>query len=146
MSNQENDFWAELGKKMKTAYDKWLARIDEELEDPVKGPILREKLIKFIHHGVKPATANGAIARQSTTATDVRRQRLQRWMHTRRRIEVTITLPKYLLQSINGLAEAVEKTRSEVIKAFAEYCLDHEDIIDELFPRKKEDENLEAQE
>ena len=52
----------------------------------------------------------------------------------RRRVEVTITLPKYLLQSIDGLAETVEKNKSAVIEAFAEYCLDHEDITDKLFP------------
>ena len=72
--------------------------------------------------------------RQSTTATDTKHQRTRRWMHMRRRVEVTITLPKYLLEAIEGLAETVEKTKSAVIEAFAEYCLDQEDIIDKLFP------------
>lgn len=135
MSNRKKDVFAELWEKAQIVIDLWLADIDERLKDPVEGPILRKKLIRFVQSGVKPAVTNGVIGRQSTKAKVVRRQRLRPWMHMRRGVEVTITLPKYLLEAIDGLAETVEKTRSAVIEAFAEYCLDHEDIIDELFPR-----------
>jgi hypothetical protein len=132
------DILKELREKEKIAFDRLVARLDKDLKDPEKGPILREQL-RSLHRWLnqsrsKTAMTEGVIGRQSTTAADTRQQRTRRWMHTRRLVEVTITLPKYLLEAIEGLAETVEKTRSEVIEAFAQYCLDHEDIIDKLFP------------
>jgi len=132
------DILKELREKEKIAFDRLIARWDKDLKDSEKGPILREQL-RSLHRWLnqsrsKTAMTEDVISRQSTPATDTRHQRTRRWMHTRRRIEVTITLPKYLLEAIDGLAEAVEKNKSAVIEAFAEYCLDHEDIIDKLFP------------
>ena len=132
------DILKELREKEKIAFDRLIARWDKDLEDPEKGPILREQL-RSLHRWLnqprsKTAMTEGVIGRQSATAADTRQQRTRRWMHMRRRVEVTITLPKYLLEAIEGLAATVEKTRSVVIEAFAEYCLDHEDIIDTLFP------------
>ena len=119
----------------KKAIDRFAARPDKDLKDPEKGPILREQLRSTLNQPKsETATTESVIDRQSTTATDTRHQRTRRWMHMRKRVEVTITLPKYLLKAIDGLAETVEKTRTAVIEAFAEYCLDHEDIIDQLFP------------
>jgi len=128
------DLVAQLREQSNIFFPRWIAQIREDLKDPVEGPILREKLMKFIQPRSEKAMTEGVIGRQSTTATDTRHQRTRRWMHVRRRVEVTITLPKYLLEAIEGLAATVEKTRSAVIEAFAEYCLDHEDIIDKLFP------------
>ena len=128
------DILKELREKQKIAFDRLIVRLDKDLKDPEKGPILREKIRKIIQPRSETATTKGVTGRQSTPATDTRQQRTRRWMHMRRRVEVTITLPKYLLEAIEGLAETVEKTRSAVIEAFAEYCLDHEDIIDKLFP------------
>ena len=131
------DILKELREKEKIAFDRLIARWDKDLKDPEKGPILREQL-RSLHRWLnqsrsETAMTEGVISRQSST-TDTRHQRTRRWMHLRRRVEATITLPKYLLQAIDGLAETVKKTRSAVIAAFAEYCLDHEDIIDKLFP------------
>ena len=125
------DVLKELREKAKISFDRFLARIAKDLKDPKKGPILREQLRKIIQPKSETAITEGVNGRQSTT--DTRHQHARRWMHVRRRVEVTITLPKYLLQAIGGLAETVEKTESAVIEAFAEYCLDHEDIIDKLF-------------
>ena len=122
----------------KKAIDRFAARLDKDLKDPEKGPILREQLRSTLRSTNRPksetAITEDVIGRQSATAADTRYQRTRRWMHMRRRVEVTITLPKYLLEAIEGLAETVEKTTSAVIEAFAEYCLDREDIIDQLFP------------
>jgi len=116
-------------------FPRWLAQMKEELKDPDKGPILREKLMNFLQSASKPNVTEDVARRQSTPATDTERQRTRRWMHMRRRVEVTITLPKYLLEAIDGLAEVLERTRSAVIETFAEYCLDNENVVDELFPR-----------
>jgi hypothetical protein len=115
-------------------FPRWIAQIEEELKDSDKGPILREQLRKFIQPRSETGTTEDVIGRQATPATNTRPQRTRRWMHMHRRVDVTITLPKYLLEAIEGLAQTVEKTRSAVIEAFAEYCLDHEDIIDKLLP------------
>lgn len=57
-----------------------------------------------------------------------------------KRTKVTITLPKYLLEALDELAVAVETSRSDVVESFVEYGLDHEDIVDELFPPVEEEE------
>jgi len=134
MSNPiDKDMKAALKEFTKKAIDRFAARLDEDLKDPVKGPILREQLRKFIQPRSETAMTEGVTDRQSTT-TATRHQRTRRWMHMRRRVSINMTLPKYLLEAIDGLAATVEKTRSAVIEAFTEYCLDHEDIIDQLFP------------
>ena len=138
--NKIEDVIAKWQEEWKIFFPRWIAQIDEDLKDPEKGPILREQLMKFIQPKSEIAMTEGVTGRQSTTATDTRHQRTRRWMHVRRRVSTTITLPKYLLEAIEGLAEAVEKTRSAVIEAFAEYCLDHEDIIDKLFLFREQDE------
>jgi hypothetical protein len=45
-----------------------------------------------------------------------------------------ITLPAYLVEQIDQLADEVETFRSEIISMLVEYCFDHAEIIDELFP------------
>lgn len=53
---------------------------------------------------------------------------------------VSITMLSRILKKIDGLAEEVELSRSEVIADLCEYCLDHEKIIDELYPYEEENE------
>ena len=56
-----------------------------------------------------------------------------------KRVKVTITLPKHLLDAIDELAGMAETTRSDVIDSFADYCLKNEEIVDELFPILEEE-------
>lgn len=51
-----------------------------------------------------------------------------------KRVKVTITLRKQVLDGIDGLAELADTTRSDVLDSFADYCLKSEEIVDELFP------------
>lgn len=55
-----------------------------------------------------------------------------------KRMKVTITLPSYVLDAVDGLSEMVETTRSGVIEAFIEHCLNDKEIIDTVFPLEVE--------
>jgi len=57
-----------------------------------------------------------------------------------KRMKVTITLPEYLLDAIDELVNMVGGSRSNVIEAFSDYCMKHEEIVDELFPYEEEAE------
>jgi metal-responsive CopG/Arc/MetJ family transcriptional regulator len=54
--------------------------------------------------------------------------------------KVTITLPRWLLEEIDQVVDEAETFRSEVIAMLCEYCFDHEEIIEELFPLEEEGE------
>ena len=56
-----------------------------------------------------------------------------------KRVKITITLPEYLRDAIDELVDIVQGSRSEVIESFADYCLKHEEIINELFPLEEEE-------
>lgn len=56
-----------------------------------------------------------------------------------KRMKVTITLRKHVLDAIDELAGMVETTRSDVLDSFADYCLKNEEIIDEIFPILEEE-------
>lgn len=51
-----------------------------------------------------------------------------------KRVKVTITLRKQVLDGVDGLAEMAETTRSDVIDSFVDYCLKTAEIINEFFP------------
>ena len=63
-------------------------------------------------------------------------------------LKLGITLPAYLVEEIDKLAAEVETFRSEVIAMLVEYCFEHMEIIDELFPYEegKEEEEEEEEE
>jgi len=61
-------------------------------------------------------------------------------------LKLGITLPAYLVEEIDKLAAEVETFRSEVIAMLVEYCFDHMEIIDELFPYEKGKEEEEEEE
>lgn len=71
-----------------------------------------------------------------------------------KRMKVTITQPKHVIDAIDELAKLVETTRSGVIEAFIEHCLNDKDIIDTVFPfeveivedEREEDEEAEDEE
>lgn len=56
-----------------------------------------------------------------------------------KRTQVTITLPAYLLDNIDELAEETELNRSDIMEMLLDYCFDHSEIIDEVFPYEEED-------
>jgi metal-responsive CopG/Arc/MetJ family transcriptional regulator len=56
-------------------------------------------------------------------------------------VKVTITLPTYLLQEVDGLAEEAETFRSDVITSILDYVFDNEEILDEIFPYEEEGES-----
>jgi len=56
-----------------------------------------------------------------------------------KRVKATITLRKQVLDGIDALAEMADTTRSDVLDAFADYCLKNEEIVDELFPILEEE-------
>lgn len=51
---------------------------------------------------------------------------------------ISITMPARILRRINNLARDVELSRSEVITDLCTYCLDDEEIIDEIYPYEEE--------
>jgi len=53
---------------------------------------------------------------------------------------VSITMPSHLLKRIDDLAEEVQLSRSEVITHLCEYCLDDEEIINEIYPFEEGEE------
>ena len=57
-----------------------------------------------------------------------------------KREKVTITLPAYLIDDVDGLVEETDQTRSDVIEALLEYSFANSDIIDEIFPYEEEGE------
>jgi metal-responsive CopG/Arc/MetJ family transcriptional regulator len=56
-----------------------------------------------------------------------------------KRTQVTITLPAYLLDNIDELAKETELNRSDIMEMLLDYCFDHSEIIDEVFPYEEED-------
>jgi metal-responsive CopG/Arc/MetJ family transcriptional regulator len=61
-------------------------------------------------------------------------------------LKLGITLPAYLVEQIDQLADEVETFRSEVISMLVEYCFDHAEIIDELFPLEEESKEEQEEE
>lgn len=53
---------------------------------------------------------------------------------------VSITMPSHVLKRIDDLVGEVQLSRSEVITHLCEYCLDDEEIIDEIYPYEEEEE------
>ena len=56
---------------------------------------------------------------------------------------ISITMPTRVLRRINKLAREVELSRSEVIKDLCEFCLDDEEVINEIYPYEEEEEDEE---
>jgi metal-responsive CopG/Arc/MetJ family transcriptional regulator len=56
-----------------------------------------------------------------------------------KRTQITITLPAYLLDNIDELAKETELNRSDIMEMLLDYCFDHSEIIDEVFPYEEED-------
>jgi metal-responsive CopG/Arc/MetJ family transcriptional regulator len=53
---------------------------------------------------------------------------------------VSITVPSRILYKIDQLADETQLSRSEVITDLCAYCLDDEEIIDEIYPYEEEEE------
>jgi len=53
---------------------------------------------------------------------------------------VSITMPSRVLYKIDQLAEETELSRSEVITDLCMYCLDDDEIINEIYPYEEEGE------
>jgi len=56
---------------------------------------------------------------------------------------VSITMPSRVLHRIDKLAKETELSRSEVITDLCMYCLDDDDIINEIYPFEEEEEEEE---
>lgn len=56
---------------------------------------------------------------------------------------VSITMPTRVLRRIDKLTREVELSRSEVITNLCEFCLDNEEVIDEIYPYEEEEEDEE---
>jgi len=52
---------------------------------------------------------------------------------------ISITMPSRILKKIDDLAEEVDLSRSEVITDLCEYCLNNEELIDEIYPEEEGD-------
>jgi len=63
-----------------------------------------------------------------------------------KRVGINTTVPKYLLDAIDELANECDTTRSNVVEALLTYCIEHHEIIDELFPYEEEGETEEEPE
>ena len=53
---------------------------------------------------------------------------------------ISITMPTRVLRRINKLAREVELSRSEVITDLCKFCLDDEEVIDEIYPYEEEED------
>jgi len=49
-------------------------------------------------------------------------------------------MPTRVLRRIDKLAKEVELSRSEVITNLCEFCLDDEEVIDEIYPYEEEED------
>lgn len=56
---------------------------------------------------------------------------------------ISITMPTRVLRRIDKLAKEVELSRSEVITDLCQFCLDDEEVIDEIYPYEEEEEDEE---
>jgi len=63
-----------------------------------------------------------------------------------KRVRVSITLPQWLVEELDGLAEQIEGFRTDVIQVCLQYCLEHTHVIDELFGFEEEGEEEEKNE
>jgi metal-responsive CopG/Arc/MetJ family transcriptional regulator len=52
--------------------------------------------------------------------------------------QISITMPARTLRRIDKLSDEVELSRSEVVAELCDYCLNDDDIIDEIFPYEEE--------
>lgn len=52
---------------------------------------------------------------------------------------ISITVPARVLRRIDKLTRDVELSRSEVITELCNYCLNDEEIIDEIYPYEEGD-------
>lgn len=59
-------------------------------------------------------------------------------------MRLSISLPEYIVDGVEQIAEEAETFRSSVIEIFLDYCLGKESIVDELFPPKEEGEGEET--
>jgi metal-responsive CopG/Arc/MetJ family transcriptional regulator len=53
---------------------------------------------------------------------------------------ISITMPSRVLKRLDDLADEVQLSRSEVITHLCEYCLDDDEIIDEIYPYEEEED------
>lgn len=61
-------------------------------------------------------------------------------------MKISISVPEALLDEVDKLAEDAGVTRSEVFADIVRYVLDHEDILDEIYPPEEEAEEEEEEE
>lgn len=59
---------------------------------------------------------------------------------------MSITMPSRILRKVDNLAKEVELSRSEVIADLCRYCLDVEEIIDDIYPYEEEEAEDEDEE
>ena len=57
--------------------------------------------------------------------------------------KVSITLPKRIVQAVDGVADEVEISRSEVIADILERVISNEDLLNEIYPSDEGDEKEE---
>lgn len=48
--------------------------------------------------------------------------------------KVTVTIPRWMLEAIEEVAEDIEGSRSDVVVALLDHCFQDEEILDEVFP------------
>lgn len=53
--------------------------------------------------------------------------------------KVTVTIPRWILESIDELAEEIEGSRSDVVIGLLTHCFQDDEIPDEVFPYEEED-------
>ena len=51
---------------------------------------------------------------------------------------VSITMPSRIVRRIDKLADEVELSRSEVIADLCRYCLEDQEVIDEIYPYEED--------
>jgi metal-responsive CopG/Arc/MetJ family transcriptional regulator len=64
-----------------------------------------------------------------------------------KKMRTTIDLPEELIEDLDALADESDESRTDVIEALLEYCFEHQEIIDEVFPiEEAEEEEVEEEE
>lgn len=55
-------------------------------------------------------------------------------------MKLLISLREDLVDELDDIAEEVEASRSDVIRDILDYVLDHEEILNDIFPYEEEEE------